>query len=658
MRFGAAYYPEYWPRERWAVDAEMMQRAHFDVVRIGEFAWRTFEPEEGQFDFELFDAAIETLGQYGIQVILCTPTASMPAWVQARHPDVNVVDAQGARRSWGSRKNWCYTNPTMCELSRNVTRAMAQHYAGHPNIVAWQTDNEMAYSGCFCQHCAEGFQAWLAERYESPQALSEAWGLKFWSMEINRWSEMLPPREVARQNPSHTLAYRRFQSDSVLRFNREQVQAIKAADPAAKVTHNYMTTYSGIDYHEMAKDLDFVANDIYPRNIELLPSWSYGLDVIRGYNGGAGYWIHELQCGYITRESQLRTPAPGMIRLWTHQVIAHGADTVCYFRWRPATGGTEQYHSGIVQHDGSDAKSRSYREIAALGQEIERLRELGVAGSEVRNQVAILRSFDQCRDLELYRGGKLLDYDEEIKRYYRGLWDANIGVDVVHPEDDLSGYELVIAPLFMLVKPDWKGILRDFVAAGGTLITSFRLGANDQDGLVPTETLPTDDLAELFGVEIHEYDCLLTDAEIDPTPRVAWRGDFYDTCVWADMLEPISAETLARYTNSWYEPYAALTMNTFGKGRAYYVGAGMEASFYARFLPEVAAECGIEGALETPEGVSAQVRWVDGRPLTYVMNMTTEKQMVALPRPMRDVLLDRDVGQALLLAPRDVVALI
>ena len=657
MHFGAAYYPEYWPRERWQIDARMMREAHFDVVRIGEFAWRTFEPEEGQFDFELFDAAIETLGAQGIQVILCTPTAAMPAWVEARYPDVNVLQADGVRRSWGSRKNWCYNNPTMRELSRNITRAMATHYAGHPNIIAWQTDNEISYSDCFCPHCAEGFQEWLAEHYESPQALSEAWGLKFWSMEISRWSEMLPPREIRRQNPSHTLAYRRFQSDGVVRFNREQVEVIKAADPAAKVTHNYMTTYSGIDYRQMAKDLDFVANDIYPRNIQLLPACGFGHDVIRGYNGGAGFWIHELQCGYINRENQLRTPPPGMIRLWTHQAIAHGADTICYFRWRPATGGTEQYHSGIVQHDG-DAKSRSYREIAAIGQEIERLRALGLAGTPIHNQVALLRSFDQCRGLELYRGGKLLDYDAELQRYHRALWDANIGVDVVHPEDDLSGYRLVIAPLFMLVKPAWVRILRDYVASGGTLITSFRLGANDQDGLVPTETLPGKALGELFGVEIHEYDCLMTDTDVDPTPRVAWRGGFYDTCVWADMLEPTTAEVLARYSNAWYAPYAALTVNTFGKGRAYYVGAGLDPAFYGRFLAGIAVECGVTGVLETPHGVSAQVRIVDGKPLTFVMNMTAEEQTVALPRAMRDVLAAREVGETLVLAPRDVVALL
>ena len=656
MHFGAAYYPEYWPRTRWAVDAQMMKEAGFDVARIGEFAWRTFEPEEGQYEFGLFDAAIELLGEYGIQVVLCTPTAAMPAWVQARYPEVNIVHPDGSRRSWGARKNWCYNNPTMQELSRNITRAMAEHYAGHANIIAWQTDNEMSYSGCYCEHCAKGFARWLAERYGSPEALSDAWGLKFWSMEIHRFDEMLPPSQVRRENPSHMLAYRRFQSDSVVAFNRQQVAAIKAADPNAKVTHNYMTTYSGIDYREMAKDLDFVANDMYPRNMALLPDWAYGHDVIRGYNGGAGFWMHELQCGYITRENQLRTPPPGMIRLWTYQAIAQGADTLIYFRWRPATGGIEQFHSGIVQHDG-DAKSRSYQEIKAIGQEIERLRALSLAGSPIRNEVAILRSFDQCRALELYRGGKLLDYDAELRRYHRALWEMNIGVDVVHPEDDLSGYKIVLAPLMMMIKPGQAEILRDYVANGGTLLTSFRLGAYDQDALVPTDTLPTDSLAELFGIEIHEYDCLMTDTDIDPTPLVSWQDEQYRALVWADMLEPTTAKVLAHYTNEWYARYAAITRNAFGKGQAIYVGAGMEPAFYQRFLDQLAREAGITPVLRMPEGVSAIVRLVAGEPLIFVMNMTAESQTIALPRPMRNVLQDRGVERTFVLQARDVVAL-
>jgi len=656
MHFGADYYPEYWPRERWAVDAYMMRKAGFDIVRIGEFAWRVLEPEEGRYDFELFDAAIATLAKEGVRVMLCTPTAAMPAWVEQRYPDVNVEDVNGRRRSWGARKNWCYNNPQMQQLSRNITRSMAEHYAGNPNVLAWQTDNEFHYSGCYCPHCVAEFRRWLAEHYASPDALNEAWGLRFWSMDIHDWSEMIPPRELRGASPSHMLAYRRFQSDAILAFNREQAQIIRAADPQAKVTHNYMGLNSGIDYLKMAADLDFVSNDMYPRHIGNLPASAYAHDVIRGYNGGAGFWMNELQCGYINRENQLRTPPPGMIRLWTHQAIAHGADAIIYFRWRSCTGGCEQFHSGIVQHDGS-AQSRSYQEIAAIGEEIGRLRELGLAGSEVRNEVAILRSFDQCRALELYRNDKLFDYDAEIQRYYRALARLNVGVDVVHPEADLFKYRAVFAPLMMLTTPAQVAHLRAYVESGGTLVTSFRLGAYDWNAVVPTETLPGDALAELFGVRIHEYDCLMADVESEAAPVILWDGKEHEAQVWADMLEPTTAEVLAEYSNSWYTPYAAITRNRAGKGQAIYVGAALEDAFYAGFVRKVLGEAGVSQEMETPEGVSAKVRWVNGQPITFVLNLTKESKVITLPQPMVDVLLDRAVGTRFVLGPRDVVAL-
>ena len=655
MHFGAAYYPEYWPQERWAVDARLMKEAGFDLVRIGEFAWRTFEPEEGVYDFALFDAAIQTLAEQGVQVMLCTPTAAAPAWVEQKYPEVNVVEATGRRRSWGARKNWCYSQPKMRELSRNITRAMAEHYADNPHVISWQTDNEFGYSGCMCEQCAAAFRRWLAEQYASPEALNEAWGLRFWSMEIHSWDEMIPPRERA-HNPAHLLDYRRFQSDQVIAFNQEQADLIKAANPQAQVTHNYMTTYTGIDYRKLARHLDFVSNDMYPRDITALERTAFGHDVIRGYNGGAGFSMNELQCGYINRENQLRTPPPGMIRLWTYQAIAQGADTILYFRWRCCTGGCEQFHSGIVQHDGSP-ESRSYQEIKAIGQEVERLRALPLAGSAIENDVAILRSFDMARAMEIYYNNRLFDYDAELQRYYRPLLAGNIGVDVVHPEDDLSRYRVVFAPLLMLVTPEQVARLRQYVEAGGTLVTSYRLGAYDWNAVVPMETLPGDALAELFGVKIHEYDCLMTEAPADPTPLVEWKGNSFSTQVWADMLEPTTAEVWARYTNEWYAPYAAITRNLVGKGQAIYVGAGLDDAFYAKFVPDIAAAAGVSGLLATPEGVQVKARVVNGQPLLFVLNCTTQPQTVTLSRPMHDVLLDRAVGKTLQLLPRDVVAL-
>jgi len=228
---------------------------------------------------------------------------------------------------------------------------------------------------------------------------------------------------------------------------------------------------------------------------------------------------------------------------------------------------------------------------------------------------------------------------------------------VVHPETDLSKYRAVFAPLMMLTTPAQVAHLRAYVESGGVLVTSFRLGAYNWNAVVPTETLPGDALSELFGVRIHEYDSLMADVESEDTPVVLWDGKEYDTQVWADMLEPTTAEVLAEYANSWYTPYAAITRNRVGKGQAIYVGAALDDAFYASFVPKVLGEAGVSQEMETPEGVSAKVRWVSGQPITFVLNLTKESKVITLPQPMVDVLLDRAVGTRFVLGPRDVVAL-
>ena len=53
MYFGADYYPEHWPEQRWGKDIKMMKEANFNVVRLAEFTWTKMEPKEGVYNFEI-----------------------------------------------------------------------------------------------------------------------------------------------------------------------------------------------------------------------------------------------------------------------------------------------------------------------------------------------------------------------------------------------------------------------------------------------------------------------------------------------------------------------------------------------------------------------------------------------------------------------------
>ena len=654
IRFGADYYPEYWPKERLSVDARLMREAGFNVVRIGEFAWKTFEPEEGRYDFAVFDEAIKVLRDHGIGVVLGTPTAAAPAWVEKKYPETNRVDRKGLRQHWGARQHSCYTNPKFRELSRNVVRPMAEHYADFPGVIGWQIDNELDLHHCYCEHCLSAFREWLHRRYGTPEALNAAWGMRFWGMDIGSFDEMLLP-VTDYPSPSHVLDFYRFMSDEVVSYNREQVEIIKSFDSDIPITHNFMPGWGTVDYQALADTIDFVSEDIYPKDMTTFAHTDYQHALARGYNGGAGFWDMELQCGYITRRTLFPTPPPGQVRLWTHQAIAGGADGIVYFRWRSCLSGIEQFHSGIVNHDASP-RTRAYREIKGIGAEIALFDRLGIAGSKVVSDAAILRGTEQKWAADTYRWASAYDYDEEVQRWYRGFFRASIGVDVIEPSVDFSRYKLVVAPLLHVVDGALVARLTEYVKSGGTLITSWRAGVYNPNAVVTAETLPGG-LRHLFGVEIHDYDSLVELTPADPKPVVRFSAQTYSAGIWADCLECTTARPLADYTNSWYKPYAAITENRFGRGSAIYVGAAFPDEFYDNFVPALAKRCGVKPVLKTPIGVIGKLRVKDGRHFVFVLNYTASPKTVVLRRPMRDVITGRKVRVRLRLPGRGVALL-
>ena len=102
MQLGVCYYPEQWPASRWPTDAAMMVEAGLSCVRIGEFAWSSYEPQRGRFTWDWLDRAIEVLGRAGLEIILGTPTATPPVWLALERPEILSVGPDGRRRAYGS----------------------------------------------------------------------------------------------------------------------------------------------------------------------------------------------------------------------------------------------------------------------------------------------------------------------------------------------------------------------------------------------------------------------------------------------------------------------------------------------------------------------------------------------------------------------------
>ena len=500
---GVCYYPEHWPEAEWACDARRMADLGLTWVRIGEFAWKRIEPVPGSFDWGWLDRAIETLGAAGLRVVLGTPTATPPRWMVEKHPDMIALDAEGRPRGFGSRRHYCFSHQGYLEECRRIVAALAERYGGNPHVAAWQTDNEY---GChdtvlsYSDAARTAFQNWLQARYGQIDAMNAAWGNVFWSMDYDRFDQVgLPNLTVTEVNPAHALAFRRFSSDQVVAFNTAQVDIIRAHSEAP-IAHNYMGRVTEFDHFDVGADLDIATWDSYPlgfledrvgASTERQNAYArqgdpdfqaFHHDLYRTV-GHSRWWVMEQQPGPVNWAPYNPAPLPGMVRLWTWEAFAHGAEAVCYFRWRQAPFAQEQLHAGLLRPDSVAAPA--FAEAAEVAAEIAQASEVGLSQAPV----ALIFDYDADWAWHVQPHGAGLSYFDLVFDHYRALRSLGLSVDILGPGTErFDGYALVLAPGLMHMTDGLKASLS---AAQGAVVLGPRSAARDADFCMPA-ALPPD----------------------------------------------------------------------------------------------------------------------------------------------------------------------
>ena len=347
---GVCYYPEHWPEDQWARDAAQMREIGLSWVRIGEFAWSQIEPTPEAFNWKWLDRAIDILGKAGLKVVLGTPTATPPRWMMDKHPDMLAVDKEGRPRKFGSRRHYCFSHDAYREESVRITQKIAERYGSNPYIKAWQTDNEY---GChdtiisYSQAAASAFRIWLKDKYKTVNMLNTLWGNVFWSMEYNDFEQIdLPNLTVTEANPAHVMDFRRFSSEQVVKFNRAQCDVLRNFTDKPLI-HNYMGRITEYNHFAVGADLDIASWDSYPLGFledrsdqgdkfkhkfmrQGDPDFqAFHHDLYRAVGKGR-WWVMEQQPGPVNWAPYNPAPLPGMVRLWTWEAIAHGAEVVSY----------------------------------------------------------------------------------------------------------------------------------------------------------------------------------------------------------------------------------------------------------------------------------------------------------------------------------------
>ncbi|MCX7715364.1 MAG: beta-galactosidase [Clostridia bacterium] len=601
MIFGVDYYPEHWDRTEWKNQAKLMREGNFNTVRMGEFAWKLFEKSEGEFDFSFLDEVIEILANEGIKTILGTPTAAPPKWLANKY-DILQRDRYGRKREWGSRRECCANNPHYIEKSRIIVEEMARHFKDNKNVIAWQIDNEFGCHGstrCFCENCRRQFGKWLGEKYADINELNKKWGSVFWSLDYDSFDDIILPGYNSCEieyppnfahNPSLDLEFRRFSSDSWVKYQKMQIDILRKYTNLP-ITHNFMGHFSDIDYYKLAEDLDFVSWDNYPDTQWGAAEYehiSMAHENMRGVKN-KNFIVMEEQSGPCGWDRVGSTPRPGQLRLWTYQAIAHGAEGIVYFRFRTALFGMEQYWYGVLDHDG--VPRRRFYEIQKTGEELKKL-EKYIVSAKNNYDALIVKSYDNVWGHEIKRHTEKYDYYNLLYSYYKANADLNICTAVSC--GDYEKYKVVYMPSYNIVEKEEINKIEEYVKNGGVLVLTFRSGTrNTYNNIVP---LPVPGVfAELAGIEVEEFDA--------PRREVTICGEIDATSkIWCDIIKPVSAKTLCTYGSEYYKGKAAITVNEYEKGKVYYVGCDLDEPAMKKLAALISNAAGI-AMIEAPKGI-------------------------------------------------------
>ena len=542
---GVCYYPEQWDEAVWESDATRMADLGLTWVRIGEFAWSRMEPQPGHYDWTWLDRAMEILGSKGLKVVLGTPTATPPRWMIRKHPDMLAVDDKGQTRGFGSRRHYDFSHPGYRGECAKIVTELAVRYGKNPHVAAWQTDNEYACHKTVLSYSAAaraGFQTWLAQKYQSVDALNRAWGNVFWSMEYSGFEEIgLPNLTVTEANPAHVMAFRRFASDEVVSFNKLQVDILRRHS-AAPIAHNYMGQVTDFDHFAVGADLDIASWDAYP--IGFLSDRGFATpehkrhflrqgdpdfqafhhDLYRAVGRGR-WWIMEQQPGPVNWAPWNPDPLPGMARLWAWEAFAHGAEAVCYFRWRQAPFAQEAMHAGLLRPDSEAAPAHD--EVAEVARELAAMPDV----QQTQAQVALV--FDYASDWAwtTQPQGRDFSYFRLAFDMYRGLRRLGLDVDILPPDTgDLSAYKLVLAPGVATISDNLLKALGDFK---GTSLIGPRANAKTAEFAIPVPLPPN-----LPGLEakVMRVESFPPDVTVPLTQGGAFKH-------WCEKLEGVANET-------------------------------------------------------------------------------------------------------------------
>ena len=626
---GGDYNPDQWldRPDILEEDIRLLKQAGINSVSLGIFAWATYEPKDGVYNLDWMEEIMNNLYENGIYTILATPSGARPAWLDAKYPDAMRVDEYGMRNHHGWRHNHCMSSPNFRTKINTLNRKLAERFSNHPGMLMWHISNELG-GECYCPLCAKRFQEYLADKFDNDiEKLNKAWWASFWSHKYNNFDQIEPPfKNGERSSMGLMLEWRRFTTWNMIDCMKAEIATLREVNPDIPVTTNLMKQYDGLDYFELAKEIDVVSWDNYPlfhndyeTFNDTLRESAFDHAIMRGLKRDKPFMLMESAPGLVNWHPYNKLKRPGVHKLACAQAVASGSDTVQYFQIRKGRGSYEQYHGAVIDHAGAD--NRVYREVAETGEMLKKI--AAVAGTTVKSQVALLFDWDNRWALREMQGMSNVDkkYEKTCITMWRELQKLGFDADVISPRDDLSTYKVIVAPMLYMLHPGTAKKLTAFVKNGGQLLATYLTGYVDDNQLCFLGGFPGNGLSDLFGLVSEELDTLY------PTDRNSVKftktGAVYEVNDCCEILKVKDATILAEYQEDFYANTPAVTVKNHGTGNGYYVAARIHADVWASIYTEMLENAGIT-AKALDENIEYHVRSGEEGTYEFYLNLSKE----------------------------------
>nr|WP_288523928.1 beta-galactosidase [uncultured Romboutsia sp.] len=646
-------------------DLRLMKLANVNTMTVGIFAWSALEPTEGNYNFEWLDKIIDDVYNQGGRVILATPSGARPAWLSEKYPEVLRTNDRREKMLHGGRHNHCFSSPIYREKTQKMNYKLAERYGNHPALIMWHVSNE--YSGdCHCELCQENFRDWLKNKYKTIENVNKAWWGPFWSHTYTDWSQIESPSSIG-ENAVHglNLDWKRFVTDQTIDFYENEAKPLRELTPNVPITTNFMADtddlipFQSLNYDKFSKHVDILSWDCYPAwhndwetTKDLATKVGFINDLYRSLKQQP-FLIMECTPSGVNWHNVNKAKRPGMHTLASMQLLAHGSDSVLYFQWRKSRGSSEKFHGAVVDHDNSE-ENRVFKEVSQVGEILDKIKE--IKGSMKQSKVAIIYDWENdwaLKDAQGF-GKESRRYPQTLQSHYKYFWDKNISVDVVTPQQDLSKYSLVVAPMMYMMTEETMDRFRDYVKNGGVLVGSYLSGLVNETDLTYLGGWPKT-LQEIYGIDVKEIDTLY------PKDRnsIKFGNESFEVVDYCTIIEAKEAEVLAKYEEDFYKNTPAITKNNLEKGKAYFIGARTNQEFLSKFYDEIVKDLHINEVEDfiSECGISIQIRENKDAKYYFVMNFTEEEKNIGIKGSYLNLISGKMMERLNLMKPYDVYVL-